>query len=70
LLQLFNIYFKSGAINVLPIEGVKADKSLIPSNFPFDYSIPVYEQMIQELAIWLYDHKNIYPHYDLSKLRK
>jgi dTDP-4-dehydrorhamnose reductase len=70
LLRLFNIYFKSSIINVLPIEGVKADKSLIPSKFPFDYCIPDYEQMIQELAIWLYDHKNIYPHYDLSKIKK
>ncbi len=69
LLQYFNYYFKSGSQEILPTDGVKADKSLIPSSFPFDYSIPDYEQMIHELAKWLYDHKNLYPHYDFSKIR-
>ena len=65
LIKLFNHYFKNDTLIVNPIEGVCADKSLKRTNFNFDYVIPDYETMIAELAVWVSEHKKIYPHYNL-----
>ena len=62
---LFNKYFRNGAINITPIEGVNADKSLKRTNFEFPYLIPDYETMVKELADWVFAHKYMYPHYNL-----
>ena len=62
LLQLFAKYFNK-QINIKPIEGVVADKSLKRTNFEIDYLIPDYETMIKELADWVFKHKDLYSHY-------
>lgn len=65
LLCLFNKYMRNSGMIIHPIEGVKADKSLRRTKFDFDYIIPDYEVMVSELSKWIFDHKNIYPHYSL-----
>lgn len=65
LCELFNKYLRDDKIKINPVDGVKADKSLKRTNFDFDYIIPDYEEMIKDLAIWIKNHKNLYPHYDL-----
>jgi len=66
LLKLFNHYFKGNSININPVEGVCADKSLLRTKFEFNYLIPDYEIMIAELVVWMKVHKDLYPHYNLS----
>lgn len=66
LLGLFNKYLRNGEIRINPVNGISADKSLKRTNFDFDYRIPDYEQMISEAADWIFDHKNLYPHYNLK----
>ncbi|HQB11259.1 MAG TPA: SDR family NAD(P)-dependent oxidoreductase, partial [bacterium] len=29
----------------------------------FDFVVPSYEQMVVEMKDWVYNHKDIYPHY-------
>ena len=65
LLKLFNYYLRDDSIKINPIEGVNADKSLKRTRFEFGYLIPDYEVMVAELAMWMKQHKDIYPHYSL-----
>ncbi|MBR1676815.1 MAG: sugar nucleotide-binding protein [Clostridia bacterium] len=62
---LFNREFRNNDIIICPIDGVNADKSLKRTNFEMDYTIPDYEVMIKELAEWIFNHKDLYPHYHL-----
>ena len=65
LINLFNHYFKDDSLRIIPVEGVLADKSLIRTNFQFNFLIPDYETMIAELAEWIQNHKDMYPHYNI-----
>ena len=62
---LFNKYLRNNAITIHPIEGVNADKSLKRTRFEFSYLIPDYETMVREMAEWIMNHKEMYPHYNL-----
>lgn len=65
LLKLFNKYLRGGRVQINPVEGVNADKSLKRTNWDFNYRIPDYEQMVAEMAEWIFKHKDLYPHYNL-----
>ena len=67
LLKLFNKYFRNNAVKINPVEGFNIDKSLKRTRFEFNYLIPDYEIMIAELATWVKQHKNMYPHYSYGK---
>lgn len=60
LLKLFAKVFRKD-INILPVDGIAADKTLINTkNFG---AAPSYEEMIADLRDWMIRHKNFYPHY-------
>lgn len=65
LLCLFNHYLRGDALEIHPVEGVKLNKSLAATPFPFDYQIPGYETMVKEMADWIFSHKELYRHYKL-----
>jgi len=65
LLKLFNKYMRNDELNVEPFDGFVADKSLKRTRFDFDYTVPDYETMVSEMAEWIMNHKNYYPHYNL-----
>jgi len=65
LLLLFNHYLKDDSLKINQIEGINADKSLKRTRFEFSYLIPDYETMIKDLAEWIKNHKDMYPHYNL-----
>ena len=65
LCSLFNKYLRNNEIIIHPVEGVNADKSLKRTRFEFGYLIPDYEQMVSEMADWIFKHKEMYPHYNL-----
>lgn len=62
---LFNKYLRNNSITINPVEGINADKSLKRTHFEFGYLIPDYEQMVSEMADWVFKHKDMYPHYNL-----
>lgn len=66
LLQLFNHYLRNDSIQIIPVEGINADKSLKRTRYEFNYLIPDYEVMVAELAEWIKTHKALYPHYNLD----
>ena len=63
LLKLFNHYIKNDELVIHPVEGVVADKTSLRTRNDFDYRIPDYKTMIEELAEWMHNHKEMYPHY-------
>ncbi len=65
LLRLFNRYLCNDKIEILPVDGICADKSLKRTNWDFACQIPDYETMVQDLADWINAHKSLYPHYNL-----
>lgn len=65
LLKLFNHYLRNDELKIKPVEGIVADKTLIQTNNLFEFQIPSYEIMVRELAEWMKDHKELYPHYNI-----
>lgn len=66
MLILFNKYLRKSPIEIVPEENFKIDKSLKRTNYErFSYKIPSYEQQIKELGVWMRDHSELYPHYEL-----
>lgn len=66
LLVLFNRYIRRVPIKVVKKEEFIADKTLLRTRWDgFSYKIPDYEQMVKELGIWMREHKDMYPQYDL-----
>lgn len=60
LLKLFNKYLKNNQIEIEKDTDFVLDKSLIPSEFNYEYSIPSYEEMIADIADWIQKHSAIY----------
>ena len=65
LLGLFNKYIRKEKVTIVPVDRMAADKSLKRTHWDFDYKIPDYEQMVSEIADWMKEHKDLYPHYKL-----
>lgn len=65
LLLILNKTFRNQTLEIKPVEGVVADKSLVRTRFEFEYVIPDYQTMIEELFDWVIKHKTLYPHYQL-----
>ena len=63
LLRLFNKYMRNNELEIIPVDEMVSDKSLVRTRRGFDFVIPDYEQMISELAGWMREHKDLYPHY-------
>ena len=65
LLTLFNHYLRNDKLEILPMDTLVADKSLKRTRFDFKYMIPDYETMVFDMAVWVFAHKAMYPHYNL-----
>lgn len=65
LLKLLNQYLRGNSVKINPYGELLLDKTLVRTNFEFDYKVPNYEIMIGEMAEWMCKHKNLYPHYRL-----
>mgnify|MGYP003586559201 CR=1 FL=1 len=63
LLCLFNKYFRSSELCIVPSEAVYVDKSLVRTRMDFSFIVPSYEQMMVEMAEWVNANKSLYPHY-------
>lgn len=62
LLKLIDLNFKKG-IKVNPTNGGLNDKSLVNTRSDFEYKVPGYEIMIEEMKDWIVNHKELYGRY-------
>ena len=65
LLKLFDRYMRNNEVKINPYDDFSLDKTLVRTNFEFDYTVPDYETMIIEMSKWIHEHKYLYPHYKL-----
>ncbi len=65
LLKLFDRYMRNNEVKINPYDDFSLDKTLVRTNFEFDYTVPDYETMIIEMSEWIREHKYLYPHYKL-----
>jgi len=54
-------------MTVRPCEGTSADKSLKRTRFAFNFRVPDYETMVRDLAMWMMEHRELYPHYKCNE---
>lgn len=60
LLKLFAKYFNKD-IEINENNNVISEKTLIKTEKSFDFKILTYEKMIEEMRIWVQNHKELYP---------
>jgi dTDP-4-dehydrorhamnose reductase len=63
LLMLFNNYIKCNHLLILKNPNNVSDKSLINNRKDFNFKVPTYEFMIEEMNEWIENHRDMYPHY-------
>ncbi|WP_346968804.1 SDR family oxidoreductase [Collinsella aerofaciens] len=65
LLQLFNRELRGGAIEIMPDAGLQLDKTLVRTNFEPSYRPKSYPEQVREMAGWIREHRELYPHYEV-----
>jgi len=60
LVSLFKKVFARGDISIEPFDGYEVDKSLIKDNTYFNYNVPAYQVMVEEMKKWMLEHKSLY----------
>lgn len=63
LLLLFNKMFRNNKLIIEKSDLLILDKTLKNRRHDFSFEVPSYEQMIEEMKEWIYDHKQLYPSY-------
>lgn len=67
LLMLCNEEIREDPVVICPKDNPKINKSLITKRNLI--STPDYEVMIKELALWMDENKNLYPHYHIKQFK-
>ena len=65
LLNLFKKIWHKQDVEILPFDGNGVNKSIAKSE-RFDYEVPDYEQMLQELYDWMNVHRELYAQYAMN----
>ncbi len=60
LLKLFAKYFNKN-IEINENNEVISEKTLVRTEKSFDFKVPTYEQMIEEMKDWVLEHQDLYP---------
>lgn len=63
LLNELNNSFKNNKVKLIPKSDYKIDKSLLNTREDFNYFVPAYQFMIQEMSQWILKNKELYKHY-------
>lgn len=63
LLKLFNRHLRDNSLIIEPRDNINLNKSLVNKRKDFSFVVPSYENMILEMKEWIYNHKELYPHY-------
>lgn len=63
LLELFNRYCRKNPIEIRKEQSVVSNKSLV-NTAEMEFTVPSYEQMVEEMAEWLESHPKLYKQYE------
>ncbi len=67
LLKLFKEVFNRKDIVVNPSDTLEIDKTLINTRSDFNYSVPKYTIMVEEMKNWIDAHPSLYAHYERNE---
>ena len=65
LLRLFN-KLRSDPVAIARADDYAVDKSLVNTRNDFDFRVPSYEEMVDDMGKWITLHKELYPWYHLK----
>jgi len=60
LIDLFRVVFKRNNLEIEKFNDYYVDKSLIKNDSDFNYNVPPYKVMIEEMGKWILDHRYLY----------
>jgi dTDP-4-dehydrorhamnose reductase len=63
LLEIFRDVFNRTDISIDRDSRYAVDKTLINTRTDFDFTVPAYPAMIEEMRTWISSHAELYPHY-------
>lgn len=63
LLKLFNTTFEKRLVVLKDEHSMDLDKTLVNTRSDFDYEVPDYPTMINDMKKWIFDHEELYGHY-------
>lgn len=63
MLKLFNKHLKEDKLIIKQSDNLILNKSLVNNRKDFDFIVPSYESMVEEMKMWILKHKESYPHY-------
>jgi len=66
LLKLFNRIYRNSEMRIEAYDGYEVDKSLISIRNDFEYSVPIYEDMLVDQYEWMKKQVDLYLHYNIS----
>lgn len=66
LLRLFN-ELRKNPIVIARTDDFETDKSLKNTRTDFDFKVPSYEKMVEDMGEWIRTHKELYPWYNLKE---
>ena len=64
LLNLFN-QMRAEPIEIRPVDNAYVDKSIVCTRTDFEYTVPSYEMMVQEMEQWICNHADMYRRYQI-----
>lgn len=67
LIELFKNIFSRTDISIKPDDRLSLDKTLVNNRTDFNYIVPGYTQMIEEMKQWIDTHNELYTHYERRK---
>ena len=67
--ELLNLFkkFMNKKIEIEKGDDFVSDKSLVNTRTDFDFGIPTYEKMIEEMSVWIYDNEEKYKNYSIKQ---
>ena len=63
LLNIIKHTFRRDDISIEPNDDIVIDKTLVNTRKDFNFVVNDYQKMIEEMLVWISQHKNLYPHY-------
>lgn len=63
LIDLCKKTFDHRDLKIIQYENPRIDKSLINTRTDFCFQVASYEEMIQNMKVWVHEHKSLYSHY-------
>jgi len=67
LLCMFN-QIRKEPVAIIPTQNAPVNKSLVNNRTDFNFIVPEYQEMINDMWAWIKNHNELYPHYNCKEI--